>query len=802
MASVGSREASPTQYNHDKKSLMNSKEKKELSEADIKAKFITPAMLAAGWDELTQIRREVTLTPGPVIVRGNLSSRNKKKKKFADYVLQREKGVPIAVVEAKDNNCTISHGLQQALGYAAILDVPCAFSSNGDGFASHNKAALPSEDTETEFSLEEFPSPNELWSRYKRSRGIADEQEELVTEPYYDDGSGKEPRYYQAEAINRVIEKVAQGDKRLLLVMATGTGKTYTTFQIIYRLWKARKVKRVLFLVDRNILADQTLVNDFKPFGPVMTKIRNRKIDPSYEVYLGLYQALTGPDEEDKIFKSVKQDFFDLIVIDECHRGSANDDSAWKEILEYFDGAIQLGLTATPKETKYASNIDYFGEPIFTYSLKQGIQDGFLAPYKVVRIDIDKDMYGWTPPPGMKDDLGNEIERRTYNQADMDRILILDQRTKLVAERVMKLLKATDPFQKTIIFCEDIDHAERMRKAIVNASGSLAKENSKYVMRITGDSVEGKAELDNFIDPESRYPVIATTSELLTTGVDAKTCKLIVLDKSINSMTTFKQIVGRGTRIDESQNKYFFTIMDFKKATELFKDPDFDGEPVVIYEPDNDDDPVPPDPTPEGEGDTDEVGDDDLDVKKFRVGGVTVNIVAERVEYLGEDGHMVTESYRDYSRKNIRKEFASLDEFLQKWNDSKKKITIIEELAEYGIELPKLAQEVGKDFGDFDLICHIAFDQPPLTRSERANNVKKRNYFAKYGDQARAVLEALLEKYADEGISSIENHNVLKLDPFNKLGTPVEIVLGAFGSKLQYEQALQELEYEIFKQAS
>lgn len=781
---------------------MDPKEKKELSESDIKAKFITPAIVQAGWDEMTQIRREVTLTPGPVIVRGNLSSRNKKKKKFADYVLQKEKGVPLAVVEAKENNYTISHGLQQALGYAEMLDVPCAFSSNGNGFASHDKTAAEGEDTETEFVLDAFPSPDELWVRYKRFRGITEPQEALVTEPYYDDGGGKEPRYYQVEAINRVIEKIAQGEKRLLLVMATGTGKTYTTFQIIYRLWKAKKAKRILFLVDRNILADQTLVNDFKPFGSVMTKIRNRKIDPSYEVYLGLYQALTGPDEEDKIFKSVSRDFFDLIVIDECHRGSANEDSAWREILEYFDGAIQLGLTATPKETKYASNITYFGESIYTYSLKQGIQDGFLAPYKVVRIDIDKDIQGWTPPEGMKDDLGNEIERREYNLVDMDRILVLNQRTKLVAERVMKLLNATDPFQKTIIFCEDIDHAERMRKAIVNASGALAKENRKYVMRITGDSIEGKAELDNFIDPESRYPVIATTSELLTTGVDAKTCKLIVLDKSINSMTTFKQIVGRGTRIEESQNKYFFTIMDFKKATELFKDPDFDGEPVVIYEPEGDDDPVPPDPDGEGDNGDDDDGDNDEGVKKFHVSGVDVRIISERVEYVGDDGKMVTESYRDYSRKNIRREFASLDDFLQKWSGTKKKVAIIDELAEYGIELPKLAQEVGKDYGDFDLICHIAFDQPPLTRSERANNVKKRNYFTQYGEQARAILEALLDKYADEGITSIENNNVLKLDPFKKLGTPVEIINGIFGGRAQYEEALQALETELFKQAS
>ncbi|GAB1264887.1 EcoAI/FtnUII family type I restriction enzme subunit R [Aurantivibrio infirmus] len=778
---------------------MDDKEKKQLSESDIKAKFITPAIIKAGWDEMTQVRREVTLTPGPVIVRGNLSSRNKKKKKFADYVLQWEKGVPIAVVEAKENNYTISHGMQQALGYAEILEVPCAFSSNGDGFASHNKTAVPPDDIETEFSLDDFPAPQELWRRYKTYRGIEENEVALVEQPYYDDGSGKEPRYYQAEAINRVVEKVAKGEKRLLLVMATGTGKTYTTFQIIWRLWKAKHAKRILFLVDRNILADQTLVNDFKPFGSVMTKIKNRKIDPSYEIYLGLYQALTGPDEEDKIFKTVSKDFFDLIVIDECHRGSANDDSAWREILEYFDNAIQLGLTATPKETEYASNITYFNDPVYTYTLKQGIQDGFLAPYKVVRINIDKDLEGWTPPPGMKDDLGNEIEQRVYNQADMDRILVLNKRTKLVAERVMKLLKATDPYQKTIIFCEDIDHAERMRKAIVNAAGPLALENNRYVMRITGDSPEGKAELDNFIDSESKYPVIATTSELLTTGVDAKTCKLIVLDKTINSMTIFKQIVGRGTRIEEEQNKYYFTIMDFKKATELFKDPDFDGEPVVIYEPGPDDDPEPPDPN---SGDDDDEGGvkEEPGVYKVRVSGVDVRILSEKVEFLGEDGQMVTESYKDYSRKNIRKEFASLDDFLIKWNGAKRKAAIIEILQEYGIELENLAKIVGKEYGDFDLICHIAFDAPPLTRRERANKVKKRDYFTKYGDQAKAVLEALLEKYADEGITTIESPKVLKLNPFDNMGTPVEIINDIFGGKANYEQALQELEHELYSQ--
>lgn len=780
---------------------MDKKEKQALSEIDICDLFITPAIKDAGWDQLTQIRREVTLTPGPVIVRGNMSSRNKKKRKFADYVLQWEPGVPVAVVEAKENNKTVSSGLQQALGYADILQVPSAFSSNGDAFASHNKLPAADEDIECEFPLEAFPSPAELWQRYKTYRNIEDDEEELVLEPYHDEGLGKSPRYYQTEAINRTVEAVAKGQKRMLLVMATGTGKTYTTFQIIWRLWKAKKAKRILFLVDRNILADQTLVNDFKPFGSVMTKIKNRKIDPSYEIYLGLYQALTGPDEEDKIFKSVSRDFFDLIVIDECHRGSAADDSAWREILDYFDSAYQLGLTATPKETEYVSNITYFGEPIYTYTLKQGIQDGFLAPYKVVRYDLDKDILGWTPPPGMKDDLGFELERREYNQRDMDRILVLNQRTRLVAKCVMELLNATDPYSKTIIFCDDIDHAERMRSAIVNAAGKIAIDNPKYVMRITGDSVEGKAELDNFIDPESKFPVIATTSELLTTGVDAKTCKLIVLDKNINSMTTFKQIVGRGTRIDEENNKYFFTIMDFKKATELFKDPDFDGEPVVIYEPGPGDGPEPPDP-PINEAEEDGEDEDGEGVKKVRVSGVDVKILAKRVEYLGEDGQLVTESYRDYSRKHILEEYASLDVFIKKWNSSKKKEAIIQELEEYGIELPKLAAEIGKDYGDFDLICHIAYDQPPLTRAERANNVRKRNYFTKYGEQARAVLEALLDKYADEGITTIESPRVLKLKPFDTMGTPVEIINNVFGGKANYENALQELEKELFDQSA
>ena len=775
-------------------------DKKELSEIDICDLYITPAIKKAGWDQVTQIRREVTLTPGPVIVRGEMSARNKKKKKFADYVLFWEPGTRVAVIEAKDNKYPVSYGIQQALGYAEILGVPSAFSSNGDAFASHNKVAAEGEDTETEFQLENFPTPAELWKRYKKLHNIQDKEESLVLQPYYVDGSTKEPRYYQVEAINRTIEAVAKGQKRILLVMATGTGKTYTTFQIIWRLWRARAAKRILFLVDRNILADQTLVNDFKPFGSVMTKIKNRKIDPSYEIHLSLYQALTGPAEEDKIFKSVSPDFFDLIIIDECHRGSAADDSSWREILAYFNNAVQIGLTATPKETEYVSNITYFGEPVYSYSLKQGIQDGFLAPYKVIRIDIDKDVEGWTPPDGMTDDLGAEIEKRAYNQADMDRILVLNQRTKLVANRVMQLLKATNPYSKTIIFCEDIDHAERMRKAIVNAAGKLATDNSKYVMRITGDSVEGKAELDNFIDPESRFPVIATTSELMTTGVDAKTCKLIVLDKTIKSMTIFKQIIGRGTRIDEDFNKFYFTIMDFKKATEHFKDPEFDGEPVVIYNPGPDDDPVPPDPAEDENGGS-FVEEPEIPYgRKIIVSGVPVKIKNERIEYLGEDGRLVTESYKDFSKKQVTKEFASLDDFLRNWDDASKKQVIIDLLEEHGVVLENLAELVGNEYGDFDLICHIAFGQPPLTRKERALNVRKRDYFTKYGQQAEAVLNGLLEMYADKGIMSIENAKVLKLKPFIDIGTPMEIINDIFGGKDNYEKAVKELEHELFKE--
>jgi len=774
---------------------MKKKDKKALSESDVCDLFITPAIKRAGWDQMSQVRREVTLSPGPVVVRGNISSRNKKKKKFADYILSWEPGVPLAVVEAKDNNHTVSHGMQQALGYADILNIPSAFSSNGDAFASHNKKPEANEDIETQFALEAFPAPDVLWKRYKAFRGIEDKDEELVQQPYYQDPSGKEPRYYQVEAINRTVEAVAKDKDRVLLVMATGTGKTYTTFQIIWRLWKAGAAKRVLFLADRNILVDQALINDFKPFGPAMVKVKRRRIDPAYEIHLALYQAITGTDEEDKAFKKLTPEFFDLIVIDECHRGSAADDAQWREILEYFSDAVQIGLTATPKETEYVSNMTYFGDPIYTYSLKEGIEDGFLAPYKVIRIDIDKDIDGWTPPRGMTDDLGKEIPDREYNQIDMDRILVLNQRTRLVARRVMKYLQATDPFAKTIIFCEDIDHAERMRVAIVNEAGQLALDNPKYVVRITGDSREGKAELDNFIDPESRFPVIATTSELMTTGVDAQTCKLIVLDKTINSMITFKQIIGRGTRIQEDHNKFFFTIMDFKKATQLFRDPDFDGEPVVIYEPEDDDDPVPPDPEGSDENDEEDEGEDTG--SKVYVSGVPAKIVAERIEYVGPDGRLITESYRDFTRKQIEEEYSSLDEFLRRWNQAERKQVIIDELEERGVILDNLAELVGKDLDPFDLVAHIAYDQPPLTRRERAENVRKRDVFTKYGPQARAVLDALLDKYQDEGVINLDDPRVLQISPFDRMGTPVQLIK-EFGDRKGFEKAVHEMQSALY----
>ena len=772
-------------------------DKKKLSERDICSKFITPAVTNAGWDLHSQIREEVSFTKGRIIVRGKLHSRGEQKR--ADYILYHKSNIPIAVIEAKDNSHSVGSGMQQALNYAETLEVPFVFSSNGDGFLFHDRTGQASI-TEQALALEAFPSPVDLWQRYCLWKGIETSAARHTVEmPYYDDGTVRAPRYYQSNAINKTVEAVAKGQQRILLVMATGTGKTYTAFQIIWRLWKSGTKKRILFLADRNILVDQTKNNDFKPFGAAMTKISKRQIDKSYEIYLSLYQAVTGNEEEQNIYKQFTPDFFDLIVIDECHRGSAAEDSAWREVLAYFSSATHIGLTATPKETKEVSSINYFGDPVYSYTLKQGIEDGFLAPYKVVRIDIDKDLQGWRPQAGQVDKKGQLIEDRIFNQSDMDRILVLEKRTELVAQKITEFLKATDPFAKTIVFCDDIDHAERMRQALVNLNPERVKENRKYVMRITGDEQEGKAELDNFINPEERYPVIATTSKLMTTGVDAQTCKLVVLDQHIKSMTEFKQMIGRGTRINEDYGKYWFTIMDFKKATELFADKDFDGEPVVIYEPKPYEPPVPPDDITDGSNIT-TGGDEGVDREgrvKYVLGDVTVYVVSERVQYYGPEGKLITESLKDYTRQTVRKDYASLDEFLRSWNKADRKAAILQTLEQHGLLLEPLADEVGKDFDAFDLICHVAFDQPPLTRRERAEQVKKRNYFAKYGEQARQVLESLLEKYADTGIENIEDIKILTLDPFKNMGTANELVT-AFGGKPAYIAALQELEQHLY----
>ncbi len=788
-------------------------DKKQLTETDIRTKFITPAIVGANgekWDVMTQLREEVYFTRGRVIVQGKTVRRGEARK--ADYLLYYRPNLPLAVVEAKDNNSSVGAGMQQALEYAEMLDLPFAYSSNGDGFLEHDRTVTSGTVTR-EISLGQFPTPGELWQRYCSAKGYTSEQESITTEPYYDDGSGKEPRYYQQIAINRTVDAIARGEDRILLVMATGTGKTYTAFQIIWRLWKSGVRKRILFLVDRNILADQTKTNDFKPFGQAMTKITNRTVDKAFEIYLCLYQAVTGTEEEQNIYKQFSPDFFDLIVVDECHRGSAADDSAWRSVLEYFSSATQIGLTATPKETKDVSNIEYFGDPIYTYSLKQGISDGFLAPYKVVRIGIDKDLEGWRPEIGQTDKHGKLIEDREYNDRDFDRSLVLEKRTELVAVKVTEFLKATDRFAKTIIFCENIDHAERMRQALANANPDLAAANNKYVMRITGDNDEGKAQLDNFIDPESTYPVIATTSRLMSTGVDAQTCHLIVLDRRINSMTEFKQIIGRGTRINEDYNKLFFTIMDFKRATVLFADPDFDGDPVQVYEPKDSDPIVPPneptsDPTGGENSDDCEISEDGFEPpppgvrqNKYYVNDVEVRVATERVQYLDDSGKLITESLKDYSRKTVLAEYQSLDRFLAAWTEAERKQIILEELAAKGVFLDDLAEQIGRDYDAFDLICHVAFDRPPLTRRERAENVRKRDVFTKCGDKARAVLEALLDKYADSGLRSLESLEILKVEPLSGYGTPVEIIK-LFGGKPSYLAAISELENALYQEAA
>ncbi len=801
-------------------------DKKSLSETDICAKYITPAVIGQGWTEQS-LRREVSFTKGRIIVRGQLVTRGQAKR--ADYVLYHQH-IPIALIEAKDNTHAVGDGMQQALDYAQTLEIPFVFSSNGDGFLFHDRTGL-SAALETTLKLDDFPSPEALWAQYRIWKGLIPTEEELILQPYYDDGSGKETRYYQRAAINATIEAIAKGQNRVLLVMATGTGKTYTAFQIIWRLWKAGRKKRILFLADRNVLIDQTMVNDFRPFGAAMAKLsvnsktierddgthtelptaidNKRRIDTSFEIYLGLYQAITGIEEKQKIYKELSSNFFDLIIIDECHRGSAAEDSAWREILEYFNSATQIGLTATPKETSYVSNMDYFGQPVYTYSLRQGINDGFLAPYKVIKVHLDVDTTGYRPKKGETDAFGNQIEDRQYNIKDFDRYIVIDDRTKRIAKWLSDYLRESgNRYQKTMIFCVDTEHAARMRQALINENKDLVLKNPKYVMRITGDDPEGAAQLGNFIDPESTYPVLVTTSRLLSTGVDAQTCRLIVLERAVGSMTEFKQILGRGTRVHEESKKYFFTLIDFRKATDHFSDKEFDGDPVQVYEPNENDPLLPPEISDDNDDNSEETVviqpniDLTLDTPDFKgkyfIKGKTVRVILERIEHLDEHGKLITESFRDYSRKTIRKRYASLEQFLQRWQSSERKDAIFSELAEEGLLLEPLQEEVGQNLDPFDLICHIAFDQPPLTRQERAANVRKKDVFNKYGIQAKAVLEALLNKYQDEGIvAGLENVSILSIPPFNQMGTPLQLIK-EFGTKSAFENAVHELQRAIY----
>ena len=796
-------------------------DKKTLSERDICTKFITPAVEKSGWNKLTQLLEEVSFTDGKIYVRGKLTARGNQKR--ADYILYYKPNIPIAIIEAKDNKHSVRAGIQQALDYAHILDIPCVFSSNGDGFLFHDRTATDG-NIETEIGLDDFPTPQQLWEKYKKYKGITTETaEKIASQDYYFDGTNRKPRYYQQIAVNRTVEAIANGQNRIILVMATGTGKTYTAFQIIHRLWKSGAKKRILFLADRNALIDQTRRGDFKHFKDKMTVVKHRQIDKSYEIYLALYQGLSGSDEDANVYKQFSPDFFDLIVIDECHRGSAKEDSSWREILSYFKNATHIGLTATPKETKEISNTEYFGDPVYTYSLKQGIDDGFLAPYRVVRIGLNVDAEGWRPDQGKTDKDGNPVEDRIYNRKDFDRNLVIEERTELVAKKLTEFLKGYDRFAKTIVFCVDIDHAERMRTALAKQNADLVAENYKYVMQITGDNDEGKRELDNFINPEEKYPVIATTSELMTTGVDAQTCKVIVLDANINSMTKFKQIIGRGTRINEEYGKMYFTILDFRNATDLFADKDFDGDPIrvkpvsqdidlskIIDEEEESVEPIvdietgeeiiitPPEiHYPEQDFPASTLNEPR---EKIYVNGVDVSVLVSREMYFDQHGKPITTSLKDHTKEIIKEKFASLDDFLNKWNTTDRKEAIIAELQEQGVMVEALYDAVNKEVDLFDLICHVAFDQPPLTRKERANNVKKRNYFTKYGDQAKKVLEALLDKYADEGITNIESIEVLRVNPFDEFGSPLEII-NEFGSKEKYLQAVKELEIELYKTA-
>lgn len=761
--------------------------KKDLTEEDIKLRYITPAINNAGWKN-EHIRMEYYFTDGRVIFQGKVHARQTGKK--ADYLLFHAANKPIAIVEAKDNNKPLGGGMQQAMEYAQILDIPFAYSSNGDGFLEHDFLT----GKETELSLKQFPTPENLYKRLVDAKQLSGEALKIVEQPFYSDPYTYDPRYYQRIAVERTVEAIAKGKDRVLIVMATGTGKTITAFQIIHRLKASGLKKKILYLADRNILIDQTMVQDFKPFKKVMTKVQGATIDSAYEVYMALYHQLVSNEEgvEDP-FKQVQPTFFDLIIVDECHRGSAKDDSAWRKVLEYFNSATQIGMTATPKAETGANNLDYFGEPIFTYSLLQGIQDGFLAPYRVTNSYISIDLQGFKPDDDEKDLLGRDIAQRLYERKDIGRDIAFTKRREIVAKRITKMLKQIGRMTKTIVFCTDIEEAEAMRSLLVNLNADLCKKDARYIMRITGDDNVGKKQLDNFIDVDQPYPTVVTTSELLATGVDCKTCGLIVIDKEIGSMTEFKQIIGRGTRLRTDKGKWHLEILDFRNATAKFKDPKFDGDPEPPQGKSGKPYTMPEEPSCN-------VSEPHV---KYLVEGEKIAITTEIVSILGEDGKtMRTESITDFTRKQIRKRYATLNDFVKNWTEAERKKAIVDELKDYSVLVDAVREKnpalANADI--FDVICHVAFDQPPVSRRERANNVKKRNYFAKYEGKAREVLEALLDKYADYGILNLEDSDILDTAPFNKIGKPQKIVK-LFGGLDKFEQALKELENEIYKVA-
>ena len=764
-----------------------------MSEEDIKANFITPAIVSKGWKHGEHIVYEEYFTDGRIEVRGDTACRKNGKK--SDYSLYYQLGNRIAIIEAKDNRHSVGAGLQQAIEYGEILDVPFVYSSNGDGFIEHDRITR----VERELSLDEFPTREELFERLVNEKQLTSEVTKAITTPYYTDAfSNKTPRYYQQIAINRTIEAVANGQKRVMFVMATGTGKTFMAFQIIHRLRKAGLAKRVLFLADRNILVDQTMSEDFKPFEKVMTKITAKLLNSpeklnSFEIYLGLYQQLMGEDESETHYQKFDKDFFDLIVIDEAHRGSAKEDSNWRQIIDYFSSAIQIGMTATPKETKDTSNMEYFGEPIYTYSLKQGIEDGFLAPYRVMKVNLDIDVNGYRPESGKLDLNGQLIEDKYYDRKDFDKTLIIDDRTQKVAKFVSDYMKQNNSrFDKTIVFCVDINHAERMRAAFAKENQDLIKADYRYVMQVTGDNPEGKAQLDNFMDVNSDCPAIVTTSKLLTTGVNAKTCRLIVLDSNIQSMTEFKQIIGRGTRLYPQKGKEFFTIIDFRNVTSLFADPDFDGEPVKVLE---------VDVKTGSEKSPRFVNDGDGPVEKYRVTDKKVNILNSTIQVLDQNGKLITENLTDYTRKNVLGTYATLNDFITAWHSADKKKVILEELYKKGVYLDAVRKSEGiseQDIDDFDLLLQLAYGQKVLTKTEKIHKIKQSGYLYKYSEEARAVLEILLEKYMDKGIGELESIETLKLPEFQLYGGTLKIINVYFGDKKRYLQAIKELEEELF----